>query len=510
MTTAGSPSAPYQQLIDHALQAHLLRSTAGLLSWDQEVMMPRAGVEHRSQQYALLAKLIHEMAVDPRVGEWLADCESDGDLTADPLSPAAVNVRELRRSHDKALKLPAELVEQLAATSTQARAYWLEAREQNDFELFRPWLAKVVDLTRRKADCFGWPDAGEPWDALADAYQADLSAAAVSAVFGPLRDRLVRLNEDLLGHGKAPDNCFAKMTLREAPMRRFVRYVAERLGFEFDRGRLDTSAHPFCTTLAPNDVRMTTRFGESNPIEPLFSTMHETGHGIYNLGLPAEHAGTPMGSSVSLSIHESQSRLWENQVGRSRAFWSWCLPKMRRFFGVAAASLSLDAVYAGANLVQPQCIRVEADEATYNLHIIVRFELERALINADLEVSDLPEAWADQYRQTLGIEVSDDARGCLQDIHWSQGAIGYFPTYTLGNLYAAQFFEAARRDNGALDEQFAAGRFADLRAWLRHNIHDQGMRYRTAELCEHVTGEPLSIEPLMRHLEGKLRPVYGV
>ena len=510
MTSSGLGSSTYEKLIDHVREEHLLRTTASLLSWDQEVMMPRAGVEHRSRQCALLARLAHQMTIDSRVGEWLSACEEDDQLMSDPLAVASVNVRELRRHHDRAVKLPQELVEQIAATSSTARAHWEVARRENDFDQFKPWLSKIVELTRRKAECLGWPEGGEPWDALADAYEPGLSAASVSAVFDPLRERLVRLNEKLLGSTQPPANCFSGVTLREAPMRRFVRDVAGRLGFDFSRGRLDTSTHPFCATLAEHDVRMTTRYGESNPIEPLFSTMHETGHGIYNQGLPAQHAGTPMGSSVSLSIHESQSRLWENQVGRSRAFWTWSFPKLRRYFGATVKSLSPEAVYASANRVQPQCIRVEADEATYNLHIVVRFELERSLMNDSLAVGDLPEAWAGQYKDALGIDVPDDAQGCLQDIHWSGGAIGYFPTYTLGNLYAAQFFEAASQQISDLPEQIAKGHFDSLRTWLGRGIHQQGMRYRSAELCEQVTGKPLSAEPLMRHLEGKLKPVYGL
>jgi carboxypeptidase Taq len=257
-------------------------------------------------------------------------------------------------------------------------------------------------------------------------------------------------------------------------------------------------------------VRITTRFHEDNVNDALGSTMHESGHGIYEQGLPAEHIGTPRGESVSLGIHESQSRMWENQVGRSRSFWNWCQPKLQEFFGSATGRLDVNTVYGGANIVRPDFIRVEADEATYNLHIMVRFEIERALMTGDLAPADIPGVWNERYKAFLGLDVPDDRRGCLQDIHWSGGSIGYFPTYTLGNLYAAQFFEKALEDMPDLLEQFERGEFGGLKDWLNRSIHTRGQQYRAAELCEHVTGKPLSAEPLLRHLEGKLKPLYAL
>jgi carboxypeptidase Taq len=257
-------------------------------------------------------------------------------------------------------------------------------------------------------------------------------------------------------------------------------------------------------------VRLTTRFHDSNVNDALGSTMHECGHGIYEQGLLAEHIGTPMGDSVSLGIHESQSRMWENQVGRSKEFWRWCFPKLREYFGSAVDGLTLEQAYGGANIVRPDFIRVEADEATYNMHIMIRFEIERSVMNGSLAVADIPEAWNARYREYLGIEVPDAARGCLQDVHWSMAAMGYFPTYTLGNLYCAQFFEQACKDLPGLQEGFEAGDFTPLRSWLNEKIHAQGQRYRAAELCQLVTGAPLSADPLLRHLESKLRPLYGI
>ncbi len=502
------PEPPaYLDLIEHIRRASLLSSTCSLLSWDQETMMPAKGLAYRTDQMALLARLSHEHFTDPRIGHWLDTCEADPALTTSPTSASAVNLREIRRDYDKATRLPTDLVEALARTTSEAKAAWVDARRDNNFPGFAPYLRRVVELNIRKAECFGWAGDGEPWDALADGYEAGLNAAYVTSVFTPLRPRLVALIE-ALGEAAQLDDAFDRLVLPVPKQDAFVRDIVAALGFDFDAGRLDTSAHPFCSGTHCFDVRMTTRFHENMLNDALGSTMHETGHGIYNQGLPPEHIGTPRGEPVGLSIHESQSRLWENQVGRSRAFWSWAYPKLRDHFGDAARGLTEDQVYAGANRVAPSLIRVEADEATYNLHIMVRFELERELLNGSLDVSDLPGAWNARYREYLGIDVPDDAHGCLQDIHWSMGAIGYFPTYTLGNLYAAQFFEAARDELGDLDAMFSVGDFEPLRSWLNEKIHRLGMTYTSAELCEHVTGKPLSHEPLMRHLEGKLRPLY--
>ena len=502
---------PYDQLISRTREANLLASTSSLLHWDQQTMMPTGGLEHRSKQLSQLARMAHAMATDPAVGQLLGACEADAQLQADPTSVAAVNVREIRRDFERATKLPPELVAELASTGSVAQAHWQEARKLSDFSRFRPWFEKLLALKKREAECLGWDRVdGEPWDALADEYEPGCTAKSIEAIFTPLRQQLVDLLDALGSASAGPSERLIRLHLPTDPMKRFVREVSERMGFDFARGRLDESTHPFCGGTHCHDVRMTTRFSETNPIEPLYSTIHESGHGMYEQNLPDAHIGTPMGHSVSLGIHESQSRMWENLVGRSRAFWVWCLPLLRDCFGPEVQSLSVDEAFAGANIIRPGFIRVEADEATYNLHLMVRFEIERALMKGDIEVADVPDVWNQKVKRVLGLEVPDDARGCLQDIHWSSGSIGYFPTYTLGNLYAAQFFEKARADIPDLYEQFESGRFDGLRSWLSENIHQHGMRYRAAELCEQVTGASLSAAPLMRHLEGKLKPLYGL
>ncbi|MEM8738286.1 MAG: carboxypeptidase M32 [Planctomycetota bacterium] len=514
--TSSKPfSDPYPSLLTHQREVSLLSSTGALLGWDQETMLPPGGHAFRTDQLAQLARLTHEMATDPRVGDWLAACEADAGLSDVGLD-SGVNLRAWRHAYDRATKLPAELVVAFSEATSQAKTHWAEARRENDYDRFAPWLDRIVSLCREQAACYGWDRAGggEAWDALAEGYEPGLTAAAVERVFTPLRGRLVALIDRLMGVSQAPDDAFNKLELPVDQQQSFVRSVSQAVGFDFNRGRLDVSAHPFCSGTHYADVRLTTRFHRDNFNDALGSTLHETGHGLYEQGLPPEHVGTPRGQAAGLSIHESQSRLWENQVGRSRAFWTWCHPRLVQHFGGPAAGYSADQMYAAANRVSPSLIRVEADEATYNLHIMVRFELERALMSGELEAADLPAAWNEKYRQTLGVEVvGGDAQGCLQDIHWSMGAIGYFPTYTMGSLYSAQFFEAARAALGgadALDQQFAAGRFGPLLGWLGEQIHTKGQTHYAADLCEAVTGNPLSADPLLRHLEAKLLPLYGL
>jgi carboxypeptidase Taq len=332
MTTAASTSpatGTYDDLIGQVKEASLVQATTSLLWWDQETMMPPKGVQFRSRQLAQLASIHHRLVTDPRVGELLSACEADGQLMADPTSPPAVNVREVRRQYDRQTKLPEDLVRELAEVTSLAQHEWAEARKDSDYARFRPWLEKIVALTRRKAECYGWPENGEAWDALAEDYEPGCTASTVETVFAPLRERLTGLVGELMASATRPDNAFNELEFPIEQQEKFVRFVSERIGFDFSRGRLDRSTHPFCSGTHCNDVRMTTRFQPSNVNEALGSTMHESGHSIYEQGLPAEHIGTPMGEAVSLGIHESQSRMWENQVGRSRSFWVWCRPQAR-------------------------------------------------------------------------------------------------------------------------------------------------------------------------------------
>ena len=482
-------------------------SIAAVLEWDDRTMMPSAGAEHRAEQVALLSAFVHRRWIDPEFGQWL-DSLAEGPQAFEPETDAAVTIRRLHRDRQKAVKLPTSLVEELSRTAVLGQQVWQTARKDNNFSAFRPILEKTIRLKRQQADALGFPD--QPYDALLDDFEPEERTANVARVLKELRERLVPLVAELAGARRQPDRSLLSRHVPADVQDAFGREAAGAIGFDFAHGRLDVTAHPFCTGLGPCDTRITTRYDENFFPSALFGILHEAGHGIYEQGLPAEHWGLPLGESVSLGIHESQSRLWENMVGRSHAFWEYFHPIARQHFGSAFDDIRLDAFHFAVNEVRPSLIRVEADEATYNLHILVRFELELALLDGSLAPADLPAAWNDRYREFLGVEPDSDAEGVLQDVHWSGGSFGYFPTYALGNLYAAQFFEAADRQLGGLDRQFARGEFGPLREWLRENIHQHGRRWSAAELAERVTGRPLSCEPLIGYLRGKLFPLYGL
>ncbi len=509
-STTGSAStlAAYEQLVAHTRESSTLGAVSAILTWDQETMMPPGGVDYRGKQLALLARIGHQSGTDPRIDEWLSQCEGDRGFMQGGSAESA-QVREIRRDYDRATRLPEALVSELAELSSKAQHEWAAARAASDFARFSPWLERLVKLNRAKAACLATPEGAEPWDALADTFEPGCTAASVTAVFTPLREQLQKLLRDLAAGSKKPSNRFNETALAVDAQMKFSRMVVQAIGFDFQRGRLDTSTHPFCGGSHCDDVRMTTRFTETCLNDALGSSMHEAGHGMYEQGLIASAIGTPLGSAVSLGIHESQSRLWENQVGRSRAFWTWCAPRMKECFGTSASAFSLDELYGAANIVEPGFIRVDADEATYNMHVMVRFELERLLINGSLDPTDLPAEWNRRYLDYLNVKVPDDRRGCLQDVHWSMGAFGYFPTYTLGTLYSAQLFDAAKRAIPDLELGFAKGEFKPLLDWLNREIHAHGRRYLPGELCERVTGSPLSSACYLSYLEGKLRPLYG-
>jgi carboxypeptidase Taq len=502
-------SAAYAELIEHLRAVAALNSVASLLGWDQETMMPRKGADARAEQLALVARLAHDRATAPRIGELLATCECDESLVADPAVSA--NLREIRRDYDRARRLPADLVAELQEAASRSLEAWKAARQASDFAAFEPWLRRLLDLCRRKADCYEVPRGGEAYDTLLDEYEEGTTCAELESIFGPLRDELAPLIAETTAAEPRGGRAARRLRFPVERQRALNSFVLERLGFDLEAGRFDVSVHPFSSGIGPGDARITTRYREDDFPEALGSTIHEAGHGMYEQGLPrSTHWGQPLGEPLGLGIHESQSRLWENHVGRSLSFWRWLLPRARHFLGRELAGFSPEDLHAEVNLVRPNPIRVESDEATYSLHVMLRFDLERALFRGDLDPRDLPGAWNDRIREDLGIEVRDDAQGCLQDIHWSMGAIGYFPTYTLGSLYAAQFWEALSRDVGRVDEHVERGEFAPILEWLRQRIHRHGRRYPAKELCRMLTGEALGHRPLMRHLRAKLAPIYGL
>jgi carboxypeptidase Taq len=480
-------------------------SAASLLSWDQETYMPPKAGAYRAEQLSQLAGLTHHLGTSAEVGDWIKSCEDHLPPCADEEETAlrAVNVREWRRDYDRATKLPARLVEDLARTSSLAREVWAQSRRESNFTAFAPWLEKILALVREQADCWGYTTCA--YDALLEGYEPGARAAELSPVFADLQKQLTPLLPRLQKITDAVDPARLEGNYPVPLQQVLNRQVAEAMGFDFDAGRIDTTTHPFCTEMGPKDCRLTTRYNEKDFTSSLSGTMHEAGHGLYTQGLDAAYFGTPMGTYVSLGIHESQSRLWENQVGRSRDFWRQWYPRAHKIFPELVA-LPLEEFWLLVNRVKPSHIRVDADEATYNLHIILRFEIEQKLVSGELPVADLPRAWNARFEELFQIPVPDDARGCLQDTHWALGLIGYFPTYTLGTMNAAQLFAAALKQVPGLEADLQESKYGRLLAWLQENIHRHGRRYSPFELIKRATGEPPSATYFIDYLRAK----YGV
>ncbi len=500
--------AAYQDLCRLLREAELLGSCASVLGWDEQTYMPTGGAEHRAEQLSLLAGMTHERKTSPRIGELLGEVERSGSL-GDPDGDVAANVREARRSYDRATKLPRRLVEEISHTTTLAQQAWVKAKKYEDFSMFLPWLDKMIGLKREEAQAIGFGD-GIPYDALLDDYEPGMKTADVAAVFQPLREELVRLVGAIQASAKKAPVEIIERFYSTTAQQVFAEGAAKRIGFDFERGRLDRSPHPFCSGFGPGDCRLTTRYHDHHFPSAFFGVLHESGHGIYEQGLLKENFGLPLGQACSLGIHESQSRLWENFVGRSRSFWEYFFHYAQQAFPTTLGNVSLDDFYYAVNDVRPSFIRVEADEATYGLHIMLRFELEQKLISGDLKPADVPGAWNELFTKSFQLTPPNDAQGCLQDIHWSGGLLGYFPTYALGNLYAAQFYDAAQHNLGDLSAQFAKGEFAPLKDWLKEKIHRHGRRYPARRLVELVTGKPLSHVPFIRHLAAKYTELYDL
>jgi len=502
-----SAQKAYDELTALLRDNALLESAAGVLSWDERTYMPREGSALRADQMSLLAGMVHERFTDKRVGE-LIDEVADSELTKDPDSPEAANIRETKRYYDKETKLPADLVKELSKTTSLAQGEWVTARKNNDFKHFLPWLEKVVKLSRDVAEAYGYED--DMYDALLDNYEPGMKSKDIDAVFTDLRKDLVELLDKIKNGSKKPDKSIVEREYDVNLQRVFGETVAQAMGYSFDAGRLDVTTHPFCTGLGPGDTRITTRYNPKRLNDALFGTMHEAGHGLYEMGIQKKkYFGTPMGSAASLGIHESQSRMWENQVGRSLPFWRYFFPIAQKIFRDSLGSVKIDDFYAAINNVEPSYIRVEADEATYNLHILLRYELERPLLKGDLKPADLPGEWNSRFEKYFGIKVDKDTNGCLQDIHWSAGLIGYFPTYSLGNLFSAMFFDQAKKEMPDLHDQFERGEYLKLREWLREKIHQHGSRYRAVDLGKMVTGQALTHKPLVNYMNKKYGEIYG-
>jgi carboxypeptidase Taq len=496
----------YEQLSEHGKQLAYLGSAIAVLDWDQRTQIPPKGHAHRVNQLACLAGMRHRMVTDPIVGERLASIEGS-ELVRDPESVEAVNVRWWRRYYDRAIKIPEKLAVALSRAAAEGQSVWERARPKNDWDLFKPYLERIVSLKREEAQAVGYEQ--EPYDALLDVYEVGETARNLEPIFERLRKALVELIERIQARSERRASAAVHRLFPIEDQRSFSLEVARRIGYDLEAGRLDTSAHPFTTGIGPGDVRITTRYSENYFNEAFFAVIHEAGHAMYHQGLPLEHWGAPICRPISLGVNESQSRMWENMVARSEAFWRHFYPKAQYRFA-SLAEVPLSTFLLAVNEVKPSLIRVEADEVTYNLHILLRFELEVALIRGAIQANDLPDAWNDKMLKYLGLRPPNYAQGVMQDVHWSSGSIGYFPTYTLGNLYAAQLFHRAKKDLGDLDSFVSGGEFAPLLEWLRKKIHSHGSTYLPRELLIRATGEDLSPGFLIDYLKTKYHELYAI
>lgn len=483
---------------------------SAVLQWDQETYLPERAVEERAEQIALVEGIAHERAVNPRIETLLS---SLGSTTDNPAGDASLDtldrdfLRVLRLDYDRKTKLPHDLVVDMARDAGLSQAAWVAARKANDFASFAPHLRKMVDYARRRAACWGFADT--PYDGLLDEYERGMTEERIEALFSPLADRLRSLLQRI--RSRASDRpAFLSRDFPTEKQDAFCRSVMTYLGFELERGRLDLSAHPFTTTLGDHDVRITTRYYPANMLSGLFSVIHETGHALYELGFDPALRGGSLADGSSMGIHESQSRLWENVIGRGRPFWKGRFEQLRSFFPSQLDGVALEDFYRAVNDVRPGLIRVDADEVGYSLHVILRFDLERRLFAGTLQVEELPAAWKQGMRDLLGIEPETDADGVLQDIHWSMGAFGYFPSYALGNLYGLQIWDSMRTDLPDLDACIERGDYAVALSWLRDRVHRYGRRLTPAELIQRACGGPLSADHFINYLECKYSELYGL
>jgi carboxypeptidase Taq len=481
-----------------------LSAAVHVLAWDQETYMPPKAAPSRGQQLATLSAVAHRAATSPELGSLLADLQDQ----ADALVPDDAKLVEVAAyDYGRATKLPATFVQRFAEEQSKAYNVWVKARQESDFALFKRNLAILLDLLKEKADLLGYEDS--PYDALLEEFERGMTAAQLKVTFGELAPKQSALVERILGASQ-PDLLWLDQEWDEEVQWEFTLEVLRDMGYDFEAGRQDRSVHPFTTSFDLSDVRVTTRLNAKELFSALTGSIHEGGHALYSQGHDPRDRRTPLLDGPSLGIHESQSRLWENMIGRSLPFWQHYAQRLREYFPGKLNGVSSGDIYRAINKVAPSLIRVEADECTYNLHIILRFEIEVALMAGDLGVDEIPEAWNAKMKEYVGLDVPDDARGCLQDIHWSHGAMGYFPTYALGNLYAAQLFEAILADIPGLFEQVASGQFGPLLAWLREHVHRHGRRKLAAEIVRDATGREPDSEAFLRYLEAKYSRLYDL
>ena len=492
----------YKDFLGMVMELGALDQIGGLLSWDEETYIPPGAVPDRAIQKATLTGIVHERLTSRKMGRLLRALAKDPGLNADQ----KVIVRETMRKYKRATSIPKELLQEISRTESLAMQAWIQARKEKSYKKFEPMLKKMLGLKARVAECVGYDH--RPYDALLDEYEPYMKSTEVEALFSRFRDKLVPLVSKITGCGVKVDESPALGKFPEDKQREFLLEVVKGIGYDLNCGRMDVAPHPF-TVGSMRDVRITVRYDTGDVRPAIFGAIHEAGHGMYEQGYLEKYYRTPLAEAISLGIHESQSRMWENIVGRSLPFWKHFLPGLQRTFP-SMSGVRVEDFHRAVNTVKKSFIRVEADEVTYNLHIMLRFEVENAIFEGKLKTPEIPQFWNERFENYLGLEVPNDSQGCLQDIHWSIGAIGYFPTYSLGTIYATQLYDKAKKDVPGLEDQFAEGNFADFLGWLRKNIHNQGKRYGASDLIKKVTGERLNEDHFLAYLKQKYGAIYGI
>lgn len=506
MSEISEYSPKMKQLIDLAAELDDLNHVSALLGWDQQTNMPPGGAQERGLQSAAIGRIIHEKFTTDEVGQLIADLEEEvGDLQAE--TDEARSVKVAKRQYEKKTKIPLPLLMETIQTTTMAHEKWVEAKNKSDFSIFQPYLEKIVDLRKQYAALFKPYD--HIYDPLLDDFEPGMKTTEVKEIFNKLRPQQVELLQTI-AEKEPPDDSFLKQHYDEERQEMIGRYIITRFGYDWSRGRLDVAPHPFTTQFGQGDVRITTRYLKDDAGSALFSTMHEAGHAMYGQGVPQKYRRHPLSGSASLAIHESQSRLWENLVGRSKEFWTFLFPSMQMLFPGYLSSVSVDDFYRGINKVQPSFIRVEADEATYNMHIMLRLEIEIGMMEGTIEVADLPEIWNTKMEDYLGITPTNDGVGVLQDVHWSAGMIGYFPTYTLGNLASVQLWDKMLEEYPNIPDEIAQGKFDTILGWMREHVHQYGSKYEPQEIMLKATGSKITPEPYIKYLKEKYGEIYNL
>ncbi len=500
---AKDPQALYEKLHSLSLASTTLHSIESLLHWDQSTYLPKGAIGFRARQIEEISHLIHKQHTSPsfrKALNALIDIET-GEIVYDSLDKRQIAaLQRWRKDYLHATKLPASFIRKFASDSSHSTHAWTLSKEKNDYKSFAPHLQKMIDLNRKKADYLGYKE--HPYDALLDLYEPDIFTAQLTQLFGHLKIELTSLVKEIVQKFPSAQG-WKECEFPKDKQHIFLKTILGRMGFSEDTFRLDESAHPFCSGLHPKDVRMTTHTYSHDPLNAIFSTLHEAGHGLYDMHLPEEHFGSPLAEAISFGIHESQSRFWETIIGQSLPFWTHFYPVLQEHFPLELKDISLPQFYRIVNHVKPSLIRIESDEVTYCLHNIIRFEIEKALLEGKMKVKELPEVWEEKMRAYLGVVPRTDAEGCLQDIHWSLGYFGYFPSYALGNLYAAQLFGAFKKSHPNWQDNVSKGDLFFIKEWLKENVHKHGREFTSAELLERITNSPLKETNYINYLKEK-------